>query len=61
MEFEKAKNATEEIMLFKYKTFFSYLSNNTGLEIQHLSDVEHIYNSLNIQVNYTDNNVIGNL
>ncbi|VVC27957.1 Histidine phosphatase superfamily,Histidine phosphatase superfamily, clade-2 [Cinara cedri] len=49
VEFEKAKNATEKQMLFKYKTFFSYLSNHTGMEIQHLSDVENIFNSLTIQ------------
>lgn len=51
-EFEKAKNETEKQMLFKYETFFSYISNHTGLEIKHLSDVENIFNSLTIQVIY---------
>lgn len=37
-------------MLIKYETFFSYISNHTGLEIKHLSDVENIFNSLTIQV-----------
>jgi len=37
-------------MLIKYETFFNYVSNHTGLEIKHLSDVENIFNSLTIQV-----------
>lgn len=39
-------------MLIKYQTFFNYVSNHTGMEIKHLSDIESIYNSLNIQVIY---------
>lgn len=38
-------------MLIKYERFFNYVSNHTGMEIKHLSDVENIFNSLNIQVN----------
>jgi len=49
-EFEKAKNETEKQMLIKYENFFKYVSNHTGLEIKHLSDVENIFNSLTIQV-----------
>jgi len=49
VEFEKAKNETEKRMLIKYETFFNYVSNHTGLEIKHLSDVENIFNSLTIQ------------
>jgi len=37
-------------MLIKYENFFNYVSNHTGLEIKHLSDVENIFNSLTIQV-----------
>lgn len=50
VEFEKAKNETETQMLVKYNNFFNYVSNHTGMEIQHISDVENIFNSLNIQV-----------
>lgn len=49
-EFEKAKEETEKQMLIKYEKFFNYISNHTGLEIKHLSDIENIFNSLNIQV-----------
>lgn len=49
-EFEKVKNETEKIMMIKYETFFNYVSNHTGMKIKHLSDIESIYNSLNIQV-----------
>lgn len=38
-------------MLIKYERFFNYIANHTGMEIKHLSDVENIFNSLNIQVN----------
>lgn len=41
-------------MLIKYEHFFKYISNHTGLEIKHLSDVENIFNSLTIQVNIFD-------
>lgn len=44
-------------MLVKYENFFSYVSNHTGIEIKHLSDVENIFNSLNIQVNYRNFNI----
>lgn len=52
IEFEKAKYETEKQMLIKYETFFNYVSNHTGTEIKHLSDLESIFNSLNIQVIY---------
>lgn len=55
LEFEKAKEETEKQMLIKYENFFNYVSNHTGMEIKHLSDVESIFNSLNIQVIYDDN------
>lgn len=42
-------------MFVKYEKFFSYVSNHTGMEIKHLSDIESIYNSLNIQVIFQDN------
>ncbi|XP_050428309.1 prostatic acid phosphatase-like [Adelges cooleyi] len=50
-EFRKAKIETENGMFQNNstRTFFDYLSNHTGMEIKHLSDVENIYNSLNIQ------------
>lgn len=59
-EFEKAKNETEKKMLIKYDNFFKYVSNHTGLEIKHLSDVENIFNSLTIQVIvfYNNNNYL---
>lgn len=50
VEFEKAKNKTETQMLNKYEKFLSYVSNHTGMEIKHISDVENVFNSLNIQV-----------
>jgi len=50
VEFQKAKNETEKEMLIKYEYFFSYISNHTGMVINHISDVENIFNSLNIQV-----------
>jgi len=53
-EFEKVKNETEKEMLMKYTNFFNYISNHTGMEIKHLSDVESIFNSLNIQVIYVN-------
>jgi len=49
VEFQKAKNETEKEMLIKYEYFFSYISNHTGMVINHISDVENIFNSLNIQ------------
>jgi len=55
VEFEKVKHETEKQMLIKYEKFFSYVSNHTGMEIKHLSDVESIFNSLNIQVIYINN------
>lgn len=51
VEFDKIKNETEKQMLMKHEQFFNYISNHTGMEIKHLSDVENIFNSLNIQVN----------
>lgn len=58
VEFEKAKNETEKHMLRKYENFFNYVSNHTGMKIQHLSDVESIFNSLNIQVIYANKNYL---
>lgn len=50
IEFLRVKSETEKLMLVKYEKFFNYISNHTGMEIKHLSDVENIFNSLNIQV-----------
>ncbi|XP_050531864.1 prostatic acid phosphatase-like [Daktulosphaira vitifoliae] len=49
LEFEKAKNSTEIEMFKKHEVFLKYLSSHSGMEIKHLTDVENIYNSLNIQ------------
>lgn len=49
-DFENAKNETEREIFIKYKHFLDYVSNHTGMEIKHISDVENIFNSLNIQV-----------
>lgn len=58
LEFEKAKNETETQMLVKHENFFNYVSNHSGMEIKHISDIENIFNSLNIQVIFYYNYII---